>query len=192
MPSGNGRPDGSGIVILGAVLAGGLSTRFGTDKALACLDGVTLLDRAIASLAAQCDDVVVVGREVPGMTCVADWPAPHMGPLAGVAGALRHGATHGYAAVLTTSVDAIGLGPDLAEQLSPAPAFLASQPVIGLWPTSAAADAEAILTSSGRHAMRALADRLDARAITLVTPPANINTPADLAALAPSETRHGL
>ena len=47
---------------LGAVLAGGQSSRFGSDKALAVLYGQTLLTRAVATLAQWCDTVVVVGR----------------------------------------------------------------------------------------------------------------------------------
>ena len=54
---------------LGAVLAGGQSSRFGSDKALAVLDGQTLLTRAVATLAQWCDTVVVVGRsEAPAPT----------------------------------------------------------------------------------------------------------------------------
>lgn len=179
-------------MILGAVLAGGRSTRFGSDKALACLDGQSLLARAVASLGAQCDSVVVVGREDAPVTTIADWPAPGMGPLAGVAAALRYGAEHGFDAVLTLPVDAVGLGDDLAARLSPAPAYVASQPVIGLWPIGALALATAILTSAQLHSMRALVEACHARPITLATPPANINTPADLVALHRREHAHGL
>ena len=49
-------------VILGVVLAGGQSSRFGSDKALAELGGRTLLARAIDALATCCDHVVVAGR----------------------------------------------------------------------------------------------------------------------------------
>ena len=54
--------------LLGAVLAGGRSERFGSDKALARLGGRTLLEQAVEALGAQCDAVIVVGRE--------DAPAP--------------------------------------------------------------------------------------------------------------------
>ena len=179
-------------MILGAVLAGGRSTRFGSDKALACLDGQSLLARAIASLRAQCDGVVVVGRDDAPVQTIPDWPAPGMGPLAGVAAALRYGAEHGFDAVLTLPVDAVGLDDDLTTLLAPAPCCVASQPVIGLWPVAAADIACAILSVPGRHSMRALAQACNARAISLATPPANINTPADLAALHEREHAHGL
>ena len=48
--------------VLGVVLAGGQSRRFGSDKALAEIAGRTLLDRAVATLARQVDTVVVAGR----------------------------------------------------------------------------------------------------------------------------------
>src|SRR5687768_5356431 len=55
--------DDSGTMILGAVLAGGQSSRFGSDKALAELDGRTLIARAVDALAGWCEYVVAVGRE---------------------------------------------------------------------------------------------------------------------------------
>lgn len=174
---------------LGAVLAGGQSSRFGSDKALAVLDGRTLLTRAVDALAQWCDAVVVVGRDEAPAPTIPDWPRAQMGPLGGIAAALRHGAMTGHAEVLTTGVDSVGLPDDLPARLSPPPAYLADQPVIGLWPTSAADDVAAILAGPGKHSLRALAERLSARAVTLNAAPANINTPADLANL---ENRDGV
>ena len=174
---------------LGAVLAGGQSSRFGSDKALAVLDGQTLLTRAVDALAQWCDAVVVVGRDEAPAPTLPDWPRAQMGPLGGIAAALRHGAMTGHAEVLTTGVDSVGLPDDLPARLSPPPAYLADQPVIGLWPTSAADDVAAILAGPGKHSLRALAERLSARAVTLNAAPANINTPADLANL---ENRDGV
>ena len=50
-------------MILGVVLAGGQSSRFGSDKALAELGGRTLLARAFDTLSGYCELVVVAGRE---------------------------------------------------------------------------------------------------------------------------------
>ena len=84
----------------------------------------------------------------------------------------------------------------VARQLAPirwvlcaSPAYLAEQPVIGLWPASAAAVIDAILRGEGRHSMRAFAEAIGARAVQAAQPPANINTPQDLAE---AEKRHGL
>ncbi len=169
--------------ILGAVLAGGQSRRFGSDKALALLDGQTLLDHALARLEAWCSAVVVAGREVPGRRCVADWPCAGMGPLGGIAAVLRLAEAEGYAAVLTIGVDSLGLPDNLPQHLAPGPAYLADQPVVGLWPVSAAEVVAAILAGEGRHSLRALAEAVSARPVALATPSANINTPEDLARL---------
>lgn len=164
-------------MILGAVLAGGQSSRFGSDKALAALGGQTLLARAVASLEAQCDSVIVVGRGN-----LADRPRAGMGPLGGINAALHHAASHHYAQVLTCGVDCGGLAPDTASQLAPAPAYVADQPVIGLWPVSAAPALDAFLAADAKHSMRAFAEMIGARAVTLAAKTANINTREDLVA----------
>ena len=176
-------------MILGAVLAGGQASRFGSDKALAELGGRSLLDRAVDQLSGWCEDVVVVGREEAPAPTLPDHPRPGMGPLGGIAAALRHARDAGFEAVLTIGVDSLGLPEDLVERLSPPPACLAAQPVVGLWPVSAAADVDDILAGSGRHSLRELAERIGARAVELSEPPANLNTPADLADW---EKNHGL
>ena len=110
-----------------------------------------------------------------------------MGPLGGLAAALRLAADEGYDAVLTIGVDSTGLPDDLPALLGPAPAYLAGQPVIGLWShpdlgvAGAARAIEAILAGTGRHSMRAFAEAIGARAVSLDLAPANINTPEDLA-----------
>ena len=175
--------------ILGVVLAGGLSSRFGSDKALAELCGQPLLTHAIDTLGQWCDVVVVAGRHTAPAPTIADWPRCGMGPLAGLAAALRLARAEGYQAVLSCGVDVAGLPADLLDRLAPAPAYVESQPIIGLWPASAAAAAEEILHSDARHSLRALAEAIAARPVGLPFPPHNINTPADLAA---AERAHDL
>jgi molybdenum cofactor guanylyltransferase len=170
-------------MILGAVLAGGLSTRFGSDKALAEVNGRTLLARAVDALAGMCEHVVVVGRETAPAPTVPDWPRSGMGPLAGIAAALHHARDEGYAAVLSCGVDSVGLPDDLLERLGPAPACLADQPVVGLWPPAAAEQLEAILTGTGPRSAYRFAEAIGARMVKLPHAPGNINTPADLAAV---------
>ncbi|MFT3965651.1 MAG: molybdenum cofactor guanylyltransferase [Sphingobium sp.] len=161
---------------MGAVLAGGLSTRFGSDKALALLDGQSLIERALETLSRHCRTVAVIGR-IDG---IPDWPAPHMGPLGGLAGALRHAGDSGHEAVLSCGVDSVGLPGDLPERLVPAPACLAAQPVVGLWPVSALPVLESILTGPGRHSVMRFAGAIGARLVNLPVPPANVNRPEDL------------
>lgn len=164
---------------LGAVLAGGRSSRFGSDKALAMLDGRTLLDHALAAIHPHCDAAVVVGREA-----IADWPRPDMGPLGGIAGALSHAVDHGFDQLLTAPVDCVRLPGDLRARLEPAPAFLETQPVIGLWPVAALPILRAMLAEESDLAVKAYARRIGARAIRSDFVPPNINSPADLARLA--------
>lgn len=178
--------------VLGVVLAGGRSTRFGSDKALARVAGRTLLAHAVDCLAAQCDAVAIVGRAVADdvahpVIFLADRPRPDMGPLGGLAAALHHAREAGYDNVLSCSVDSLGLATGLLAELGPAPAHVADQPVIGLWPADAAPTLDALLASEGRHSMLAFAAAIRARRVELAAAPANINTPADLLA---AEERH--
>ncbi len=168
-------------MILGCVLAGGQSSRFGSDKALAELGGHTLLARAVDRLAGWCEYVVVAGRETAPAPCIPDWPAPGAGPLGGIAAGLHLARDEGYHAVLTVGVDSIGLPEDLPDLLTPGHAYLASQPVVGLWLPSACEAIEAVLTGEGRHSMLAFAEAIGARPVNLAAKPANINTTADLA-----------
>ncbi|MCC6924219.1 molybdenum cofactor guanylyltransferase [Novosphingobium sp.] len=176
-------------MILGAVLAGGQSSRFGSDKALAVLGGESLIARAVDLLSGWCEKVVVIGREEAPAPTLPDWPRPGMGPLGGIAAALRDARDEGYDEVLTCGVDSFDLPENLPALLAPAPAYLTDQPVVGLWPVSAVAPVEAILRGEGRHSMRALAEAIGARAVSQPRASININTPADLAE---AEKRHGL
>jgi molybdopterin-guanine dinucleotide biosynthesis protein A len=176
-------------MILGAVLAGGQSSRFGSDKALAEFRGHTLLAHAVDTLSGWCEYVIVVGRETAPAPTLPDWPRAGMGPLGGIAAALHHARDEGYDFLLTCGVDSLALPDDLPDLLGPAPAYLASQPVIGIWPASIIGTVEAILHSEGPHSLKRLTAAIGARAVQVPADPANINTPADLAAL---EQRDGL
>jgi len=176
-------------MILGVVLAGGQSRRFGSDKALAELDGQTLIAHAVATVSRWTDHVVVVGRASAPAPVLPDWPAPGLGPLGGLAAGLRFACEHGYDTVLSCGVDAALLPDNLPERLGAPPACVAQQPVIGLWPADAAATIEAILGGPHPHSLKALAAALGARQVVLPVAPANINTPADLAALARPDKR---
>lgn len=170
-------------MILGAVLAGGQSRRFGSDKALAELNGHTLLAHAVDTLSGWCDHVVVVGRETAPAPTIPDWPHAGMGPLGGLAAALRMAADGGYHSVLSCGVDSLDLPDDLPRVLGLAPACLEAQPIVGIWPIDACTALETILQSSGPHSVRRFAEAIEARTVALARVPANINTPEDLATL---------
>jgi len=179
-------PDRSAI--LGAIVAGGRSSRFGSDKALAPLGGRALIDHVNAALAPQVREVVVVGRSHAGLRAIPDQPAPGLGPLGGIAAALLEARAMGLAAVLTAPCDAHDLPDDLVRQLFPFPAYARSLPVIGLWPTQAADSALTLLESDEKHAIKTFAARLGTRPVKLSREPANINTAADLERV----ERHGI
>ncbi len=176
-------------MILGVVLAGGGSTRFGSDKALAELGGHTLLNRAYDTLTGFCELVVVAGRAQGPGHCIPDWPRADMGPLAGIAAGLRLARDEDYASVLTCGVDSVQLPENLLELLSPAPAYVESQPVVGHWPVGTVDGLETLLLAEGKHSMLAFAEAIGATAVKIAAGPANINTPADLTA---AEKNHGI
>jgi molybdopterin-guanine dinucleotide biosynthesis protein A len=168
-------------VILGAILAGGQARRFGSDKAQALYEGARLIDRVADALAAQCAAVVVCGREEPGFACIPDWPEAGLGPLGGLAAALRHAEASGFAHVLSAGVDVPDLPHDLAATLSgEGAAIVESQPVVGLWPAAAASALADFIAGGGRSLYR-FADHVGARRIDLPAALMNVNRPEDLA-----------
>jgi molybdopterin-guanine dinucleotide biosynthesis protein A len=174
------RLEGEKLKVMGAIFAGGLARRFGSDKAAARIGDATMLDQVAARLAGQCDEVVVVGREWPGLRSVADQPRPGLGPLGALAGALCFAAEQGHDAVLTSGCDLPDLPPDLGERLRPAPAVVAGQPLLGLWPTELARALVDWLLAGHDRAMRSWIAHVGARGVALPIPPSNINTTEEL------------
>lgn len=165
--------------VLGAVLAGGRSTRFGSDKAAADWRGRTLADHAAEAIRPYVDAVVRVG----GADGVPDLPRAGLGPLGGIAGALDHAATHGYDAVLTIACDMPRLSFDLIEALlRRAPAYCVDAPVLGHLPAALGAQLIAYAEGEDRSVVR-WARSIGALPIAAAEPIANVNTPEDLATL---------
>lgn len=167
--------------LLGAVIAGGASRRFGSDKARALLSGRALLDHVADGLTAQTDAVIVVGREWPGRASVPDRPYPGLGPLGGLCGALAYAEAQGFDAVLTAGCDVLPVPVDLQTKLSSGPAVVAGQPLFGLWPTALCGSLDDYLACGGDRSQRGWAAHCQAREAILATPLHNFNTPADLA-----------
>ncbi len=171
--------------LLGAVLAGGRSSRFGSDKAAAVLGEASLLEHAVAALSAQVGAVAVIGREDARFACAADRPAAGLGPLGGIAGALAHGEVLGFEAVVTTGCDMPLLPGGLVDALTAGggAAMLADVPVIGVWPVALLAGLDAHLAAGGDRSVRRWARGIGAREVAAPGPIANINRVEDLAAL---------
>lgn len=167
---------------LGAVLAGGESRRFGRDKALALYRGVPLIEHAAALLRPFTDAVVIVGGEREGVEAVPDRPAPGLGPLGGICGALAHARMHGFETVLTVPCDTPDLPADaLAALISvEAPAFLEPLPVAGVWLTRDLASLGSHLVSGGRRSVRGWCAACGAQPVAWVTDFTNVNRQEDL------------
>jgi molybdopterin-guanine dinucleotide biosynthesis protein A len=98
------------VIIAAVVLAGGRSTRFGSDKLAAEIDGVPLLHRAVAPLPADWQIIVVgpdrdLGNRTRALTVREDPPG------GGPAAALVAGATAALAAGADTIVTLPGDAP---------------------------------------------------------------------------------
>jgi molybdopterin-guanine dinucleotide biosynthesis protein A len=182
------------------ILAGGLATRLGGDKALAPFAGATLLDAVIARLSGAALRLAINANGDParfgrfGLPVVPDEIAGFPGPLAGILAALDW--ARDLEAVATVPTDAPLLPVDLLPVLgraaiaSPGAIICAESagrlhPVVALWPTRLAADLRhAIIADGMRRVTDFLARHRVVRAgfpIAGYDPLMNVNTAADLA-----------
>jgi molybdenum cofactor guanylyltransferase len=166
--------------LLGAIIAGGQSTRFGSDKAEAIFQGRPLLDHVSAAIRPHVDLIIVVGRSWPDLPSIVDRPGPSLGPLAGVSAALHFALEQGYEAVLTASCDVLGLTADMIERLMPGPAIIATHPVIGLWPSTLSEKLDQWLAEEQSRSLYGFADHIGARRVEAGVGLINVNRPADL------------
>ena len=138
-----------------------------------------------AALAAQCDSVVVCGREEAGFACIPDMPEAGLGPLGGLNAALAHAVAGGFTHVLSCGVDAPDLPQTLAATLAgEGAAIVESQPVVGLWPVSIGPMLTEFLKGGGRSLYR-YADHIAARRVALPQSLMNVNRPEDLGPTSP-------
>ncbi|WP_375382187.1 molybdenum cofactor guanylyltransferase [uncultured Sphingomonas sp.] len=176
--------------ILGALIAGGAASRFGSDKALAPWRGRVMIGWAADALAPWCGRVVVVGRAWGGLPSVADLPSPGLGPLGGIAGALAHAGAERFDAVMTIACDMPDVPGALIGRLLAAggSVFCADAPILGVWPvTLGPALVERLAGATpgakdGRLSIRRWALDIGATPVPAPGPLANVNTPADLVA----------
>ena len=127
--------------IAGLVLAGGQSSRFGGNKALALLDGETLAGRMARLLGLHCVQVALSAAEPllgPDVLTLADPPGVAAGPLSGVLAGLRWASAIGAEWLVTAPCDTPLLPEDFAARLVETA-------------ESAGADAAVITSSDGVH-----------------------------------------
>jgi molybdopterin-guanine dinucleotide biosynthesis protein A len=181
---------------IGAILAGGRSSRMGEPKPLLELGGRTLLERAVAIVAAAGLDPVVVAKpdsELPRVDCrVLVEPAEPRHPLTGIVAALEASAGRG---VVALACDMPLVPPGLVSWLAALDDEAAVcevdgrlEPLLARYPATAAAAVDSALAqgAAAHEVVRSLDPRIVGEAeLRRFGDPArivfNVNTPADLA-----------
>lgn len=163
------------------LLVGGASTRFGSPKALAVVDGETLAERAWRLLGESCDERIAVGKneyELPFV--VLDDGSDVRAPIVGVVAGLR-AAAHDVAVVIPVdmprlTVDALHRLADACRDVSCPP----TGPLPGAYRKTAYDTLERALTE-GRLALRDAIAVLDVVQVALDEDIlVNVNTPDDV------------
>jgi molybdenum cofactor guanylyltransferase len=187
--------------ILGAVIAGGKSTRMeGREKSFLMLDGATLLERTLSRLRFQVDDVIINANgdasrfAATGVTVVEDVLTDVGTPLAGLQAALYYGANHGFEAVVTVPSDVPFLPLDLVQRLLSAGAVTGAaiarsggqdHYLTGIWTTAMARPLGRLIENEGMQRVQDFVTRAKAEKVVWAAVPHdpffNINTPDDLA-----------
>jgi molybdopterin-guanine dinucleotide biosynthesis protein A len=166
--------------LTGVLLVGGASTRFGSPKALAQLDGETLVQRAWQTIGAACEERLAVGKNADGLELpfeLVDDGTDVRAPIAGVVAGLRT-ARHDVCVFLPVDCPLISVD-SLLRLAASTPARPQTGPLPGAYPRTLLPELERKL-ERGDYSLRNLPAtvlELDAREL------ANVNTPADLDAL---------
>lgn len=166
-----------GGALLGAVLAGGGSRRFGEDKTLARLDGKPLVRWAVESLLGACDAVTVVtGRSkvehASGVGAITDRVAG-LGPLGGLEAALSWAVSEHAPGVFLLGGDMPFVSPAVVEfvsgdrrRLRAARSAQGLEPLCAWYPASILSDVRQRI-EDGDLAMMDLLTELRAGAVSL-------------------------
>ena len=185
--------------VLGMVVAGGRSTRFGGEKATALLAGQPLLTWAAQRLRLTCAEVAVNARPgtetealalAQGLGVLHDAPGDPDGPLAGVKAGLAWAASRGAQSLAVSPCDAPLLPEDLFARLIDAAAGGAAmavtaegrQPLCAVWPVSALAFLTEALKDGAHPPTWRTLESLGAAPVQFDPPEAfaNVNTREDL------------
>jgi molybdenum cofactor guanylyltransferase len=160
--------------LTGILLVGGASTRFGSPKALAQLEGETLAERAWRLLAEVCDERVAVGR-LDGLP-FASLTDAGTGPVAAIAEGLRNAE---YEVAVVVPVDMPLLTPDALGLLAGACRDAATAQAGPL--PCAVVRRTLPAFESGERRLRTVLDSLDTASVELDERLlANVNTQSDL------------
>jgi molybdopterin-guanine dinucleotide biosynthesis protein A len=140
--------------MIGAVLAGGESRRFGSDKAAALVMGRSLVERAAETLARVLPEVVIVSSRAPATASWLHVPDERagQGPLAGIEAALRYAHDRGLDGAFVLACDLPLVDAPTVEAVIAAlgPALAAAPSRDGRWePLCAAYRVECLPWASG-------------------------------------------
>ena len=167
--------------LLGAIIAGGGSRRFGGDKAAALIGSQALIDIVAAAVSAQVDKLIICGRRWPGLESIQDRPAPDLGPLGGLNAALGYAQRNGFDAVVTAGCDVLPVI-DLRALAGPVAAVIQGQPLFGFWPVDLAERLDRHLATELDRSMRRWIAVSGAAQVISTARFHNLNTRDDLAA----------
>jgi molybdopterin-guanine dinucleotide biosynthesis protein A len=189
--------------VVGVVIAGGRSVRFGGEKAAAVLAGRPLLLWAARRLQGSCAAVAVNARpgteaealaRAEGLPLLHDAAGDAAGPLAGVKAGLTWAQGQGAIALAVSPCDAPLLPEDLFVRLIRAagsgPAMAETveghQPLCAVWPVSALQKVTEALAGGAHPPTWLMLESLGACRVRFQDPEAfaNVNTREDLAAVA--------
>lgn len=172
--------------LTGVLLVGGASIRFGSPKALARVEGVTLAERAWSLLGEACDERIAVGKSADRLDLpfeLVDDDEAIRAPIAGVVAGLR-AASHDVAVVIP--VDMPHLTPAALHELADACRDVAvppTGPLPGAYRTTVLPVLERAL-ADGRLALRGAIAELDGVIVPLdAAVLVNVNTPDDVRSL---------
>lgn len=169
--------------LTGVLLVGGASTRFGSPKALARIDGETLAERAWRVLGDACAERIAVGKLADGLELpfeLLDDGSDVRAPIAGLVAGLRV-ATHELVAVIPVDLPFLRAASlqALAAQCRDG-ATAPSGPLPGVYRTSVLPAFERAL-AAGEYRLRDVLAHLDIAVVELdETELVNVNEPADL------------
>ncbi len=170
--------------ICGAIIAGGQSRRFGSDKAVALLQGRPLIEHVIDELLPQCETVVICGRVWGDNINLADRPGPDMGPLGGLCAALQFAREQGYDFVLSAPCDVLPVAcvSDLIKASNdPHRArYVSGNYLSGLWPAALGPALDMYVESNRNPSMRQWISHCGALPVTDPRAYHNFNTEQDL------------
>jgi molybdopterin-guanine dinucleotide biosynthesis protein A len=187
--------------VVGLVLAGGRSVRFGGEKAVAKLDGRTLLEWAAERLGTVCARVAINVRRGTEAEAVAraqslptlyDEAGDALGPLAGIKVGLVWAEEQGARALAVSPCDAPLLPDDLYIRLRAASSDDAAamaetrdgrQPLCAIWPVTSLPAVREALRDGAHPPTWQMLERIGARKVFFDDPEtfATVNTREDLA-----------